>query len=381
MKKIDVSQCSLQHCLHEQTMIDILATLECRVENGNIYVPSFRSDLNCMQDIAEEIVRIWGYDKIPSSCIKAETTQGMRTPKQKLFVATEQLMYGMGISQIQTFSFISPKYYDAIALPADSALRTSVVISNPLGEDTSVMRTTALPSLMEVLQRNNNFSNQNVRLFEMATIYLPDEDITKLPEEKTVVTVGMYGDADFYDMKGAVENLLTMAGIKGAQYVACTENTSYHPGRCATVTTADGKYLGVFGQIHPVVADNYGMSIPVLYAEIDFDALFSVSNTEPDYKPLPKFPAATRDYAFVCEEELEVGKIMSVIAKAGGALVENVELFDIFRGEKLGAGKKSVAFRVTLRAADRTLTVEEADKISKKIVNDLKFKLGIALRA
>ncbi|MBR5602085.1 MAG: phenylalanine--tRNA ligase subunit beta, partial [Clostridia bacterium] len=367
--------------IDEQTMIDILATLECRVENGNVYVPSFRSDLGCMQDIAEEIVRIWGYDKIPSSCIKAETTQGMRTPKQKLFVATEQLMYGMGISQIQTFSFISPKYYDAIALPADSALRTSVVISNPLGEDTSVMRTTALPSLMEVLQRNNNFSNQNVRLFEMATIYLPDADITKLPEEKTVVTVGMYGDADFYDMKGAVENLLTMAGVKGAQYVACTENPSYHPGRCATVTTADGKYLAVFGQIHPVVADNYGMSIPVLCAEIDFDALFAVSNTEPDYKPLPKFPAATRDYAFVCAEELEVGKIMSVIAKAGGALVENVELFDIFRGEKLGAGNKSVAFRVTLRAADRTLTVEEADKISKKIINDLKFKLGIALRA
>ena len=367
--------------IDEQTMIDILATLECRVQDGNIYIPSFRSDLGCMQDIAEEIVRIWGYDKIPSSCIKAETTQGMRTPKQKLFVATEQLMYGMGISQIQTFSFISPKYYDAIALPADSALRTSVVISNPLGEDTSVMRTTALPSLMEVLQRNNNFSNQNVRLFEMATIYLPDADPAKLPEEKTVVTVGMYGDADFYDMKGAVENLLKMAGVKAPVYTACTENPSYHPGRCATVTTADGKYLGVFGQIHPVVADNYGMSIPVLCAEIDFDALFEVSNTEPDYKPLPKFPAATRDYAFVCEEELEVGKIMSVIAKAGGTLVENVELFDIYRGEKLGAGKKSVAFRVTLRASDRTLTVEEADKISKKIINDLKFKLGIALRA
>ena len=181
-------------------------------------------------------------------------------------------------------------------------------------------------------------------------------------------------------MKGAVENLLKMAGVKAPVYTACTENPSYHPGRCATVTTADGKYLGVIGQIHPVVADNYGMNIPVLCAEIDFDALFAVCNTEPDYKPLPKFPAATRDYAFVCEEELEVGKIMSVIAKAGGALVENVELFDIYRGEKLGAGTKSVAFRVTLRAADRTLTVEEADKISKKIINDLKFKLGIALR-
>jgi phenylalanyl-tRNA synthetase beta chain len=172
-----------------------------------------------------------------------------------------------------------------------------------------------------------------------------------------------------------------MAGVKGAQYTACSENPSYHPGRCAVVTTADGKYLAVFGQIHPVVAGNYGMNVPVLCAEIDFDALFEVSNTEPDYKPLPKFPAATRDYAFVCAEELEVGKIMNVIAKAGGALVEKVELFDIFRGEKLGVGNKSVAFRVTLRAADRTLTVEEADKISKKIINDLKFKLGIALRA
>ncbi|MBQ5662240.1 MAG: phenylalanine--tRNA ligase subunit beta [Clostridia bacterium] len=361
-------------------MLNTLTHLGCRVEDGKIYVPSFRADLGCMNDIAEEVCRIYGYDKIESSSMNAETTLGGRSPKQLFEVSTEAAMVGMGYSQIQTYSFISPKYYDKIRMPADSTLRRSVVISNPLGEDTSVMRTTALPSMMEVLARNNNFNNEKVRLFEIATIYLPKESANELPEERRVLTLGAYGATDFYAMKGICENMLALAGIGKAVFTACTENDSYHPGRCAKILLEDGTELGIFGQAHPLMAKNYDFSAPVFVAELDFDALFASGNTEKIYRPLPKYPATTRDFSFVCDEDMEVGAIEGVMEKAGGKLVESVALFDIYRGPQVGEGKKSVSLRVTLRASDRTLTVEEADKVSKKILNDLKFKMGLELR-
>ena len=363
-------------------MKDVLERLECKVHGDKITVPSFRADLTCMQDIAEEIIRIYGYNKIKSTCIYAETTQGGRTPKQQYEVDTENLMYGMGFDQIETFSFISPKFYDKIRMPEDSVLRKSVVISNPLGEDTSVMRTTALPSMLDVVARNINFSNEDVRLFEMATIYIPNEDTSLLPAENKVITLGAYGKGeDFYSIKGAVENILASAGIEKARFEAYADDKAYHPGRCAKVLTADGKELGIFGQIHPLTAKNYDIDIPVYAGQLSFDAIWDAADMTIDYKPLPKFPASTRDFSFVCDEELTVGAISEVIAKAAGKLLEDVKLFDIFRGEKLGAEKKSVSFRVTLRASDRTLTVEEADKASAKIIKALDEKLGIALRS
>ncbi len=365
----------------ESHMVKTLVGLGCRVEDGKIYVPTYRADLACMNDIAEEVCRIYGYDQIESSRMNAETTLGGRNEKQLFEVNTEKALVGMGHSQIQTYSFISPKYYDKIRMPADDARRRSVVISNPLGEDTSVMRTTALPSMMEVLARNNNFNNEAVRLFEIASIYLPKESADELPDEKKVLTLGLYGGVDFYSLKGVCENLLALAGIKKATYTACSENPSYHPGRCASIQAADGTKIGIFGQAHPLMASNYGFSAPVFVAELDFDALFALAETEKVYAPLPKYPATTRDFSFVCPEELEVGAIMTVMEKAGGKLVESVALFDIYRGPQVGEGKKSVSLRVTLRASDRTLTVEEADKASKKILNDLKFKLGLELRA
>ena len=362
-------------------MESTLTRLGCRLEDDKIIVPSFRADLACMNDIAEEVCRIYGYDKIETSYMNAETTLGGRNKKQTFEVDVEKALVGMGLSQIHTFSFISPKFYDKIRMPENSPLRRSVVISNPLGEDTSVMRTTALPSMMEVVARNCNFNNEAVSLFELASIYLPNEDSKQLPEERRVLTLGAYGaSTDFYALKGVCENLLKLAGIQGATFTAYTENASYHPGRCATVTAADGKQLAVFGQAHPLMTANYGLSIPVFIAELDFDAIFEASNTEKAYRPLPKYPATTRDFSFVCDEEMEVGAIESVMAKAGGKLVENVALFDIYRGPQIGENKKSVSLRVTLRAADRTLTVEEADKVSKKILNDLKFKMGITIR-
>jgi phenylalanyl-tRNA synthetase beta chain len=361
----------------EARMVEILEALACRVENGQITVPSFRADLACMNDIAEEIMRIYGYDKIVSTNIVAETTEGGRTPKQAFGISVENALYGMGLDEIQTFSFISPKFYEKIRLP--EAQRRSVVISNPLGEDTSVMRTTALPSMLDVLARNANFNNENVRLFEMGSIYLPDEDATKLPYEGKMLTLGMYGDADFYTVKGVIENLLALAAIKGAEWTAVSDNASYHPGRCAKVTVGDVQ-LAVFGQIHPVVAENYGMSMPVYAAEIDFDQLFNVRTAKKAYKPLPKFPAITRDFSFVCDEALEVGKIMAVMQKAGGKQCEGVTLFDIYRGAQIGEGKKSVSLRMTLRADDHTLTVEDADKVSKKVLTLLDRELGLTLR-
>ena len=363
-----------------QHMVKTLESLGCKVADGKITVPSYRADLACMNDIAEEVVRVWGYDRIESSRMNAETTLGGRSPRQQYELETELQLTGLDLSQIHTFSFISPKSYDKIRLPADSPLRRSVVISNPLGEDTSVMRTTALPSMMEVLARNNNFNNENVRLFELATVYLPHENPDELPDEKRVLTLGLYGGADFYTIKGVCEAILNRGGV-AADFLAETENPSYHPGRCAKIVAEDGTVLGVLGQADPRMAANYGFSQPVLIAELAFDDIFARVNPKKTYKPLPKYPATTRDFSFVCDEDTEVGAIEGVMKRAGGKLVEKISLFDIYRGDQLGEGKKSVSLRVTLRAPDRTLTVEEADKVSKKILNDLKFRMGLILRS
>ncbi len=365
--------------LTEDYMKQILTALACRIEGDNIIVPSFRADLGCMNDIAEEIIRIYGYNKIESTRIKAETTQGGRTPKQKLKVDVTDLLCDLGLNEIQTYSFISPKYYDKIRMAEGDSRRKSIVISNPLGEDTSVMRTTALPSMLEVVARNNNLSNENVSLFEMASTYIPDESPEKLPFEGVSLTLAMYGDTDFYKLKGVCEAVFTLAGICDTHYEAYSEDNAFHPGRCASVS-ANGKTLATLGQIHPLTAENYGFDMPVYAAVIDFDALFEASSREKHYTPLPKYPASTRDFSFVCEEALEVGSIFESVRRAGGKLVEDIKLFDIYRGAQVGEGKKSVSIRVTLRAADRTLTVEEAEKTSRKILGDLEHKLGITLR-
>ena len=366
--------------ISEEFMVETLEKLECKVEGGVITVPSFRNDLTCMNDIAEEIIRIYGYNDIKSSKIKAENTAGGRTPQQQFKVDLSDALCGMGLDEITTFSFISPKYYDKIRLPEDESVRRSIVISNPLGEDTSIMRVTALPSMMEALALNNNMGNEDVCLYEMGNIYIPAPEEDDLPCESNVLTLGMYGNVDFYTMKGVIEGALALGKIKGVTYEAVTDNATFHPGRCARLVAADGEFLGIFGQLHPLTAQNYGFTTPVYAAELDFDAIFEHRDGLIEYKPLPKFPASTRDFSFVCNEDLEVGKLSALIARAGGKLVEDVELFDIYRGTQLGEGKKSVSFRVTLRASDRTLTVEEADKVSTKILSSLEHQLGLTLR-
>ncbi len=365
--------------LPEEEMKKILSTLEFTIDGDKIIPPSFRADITCMNDVAEEIARIYGYNKITSSLMKGETTQGGYTKKQKFEIDVERAMCGMGLNQIQTFSFISPKFYDKVRLPADSNLRKSVVISNPLGEDTSIMRTVALPSILEVIARNCNFNNENVRLFEIATVYIPTGENT-LPNENKVICAAMYGDCDFYAMKGVCENIFKLAAIKNVSISSVCDNPSYHPGRCAKIT-ANGKYIGILGQIHPLTAQNYGIDVPVYACELDFEAIFEMMSDTKLYTPLPKFPATTRDFSFVCDEAIEVGTIEAEMAKAGGKLVEDIALFDIYRGPQVGENKKSVSLRVTLRASDRTLTVEEAEKVSSKILAAIEKTLGITLRA
>ena len=372
--------------LSEEYMKDVLGKLEFTFDGDKVIAPSFRSDITCMNDLAEEIIRIYGYNEIPTGTMCAEATRGGRSEKQSFELATEQAMYGMGYSQIHTFSFISPKYYDKIRMPEDSALRRSVVIQNPLGEDTSVMRTTAIPSMLEVLARNNNFSNENVSLFEMASVYYPNEDESRLPEEKKVLTIGKYTAIGaeigmcFTELKGAVENVLALARLSGVSFKACSDDATYHPGRCAKIFAADGTELGIFGQLHPLTAANYGIDTPTCVAALDFDAIFALRAGTVEYKPLPKFPATTRDFSFVVDEDMEAATLETTMARAGGKLVESVALFDIYRGEKIGEGKKSVSLRVSLRASDRTLTVEEADKVAAKILGAMEHQLGITIR-
>jgi phenylalanyl-tRNA synthetase beta chain len=366
--------------LDAEYMKDVLRKLEFKVDGDTLTVPSFRADCRCMNDIAEEILRIYGYNTIKSTLFVTPITSGGRTPIQRFELLCAETLCAMGLYECETFSFISPKYYDKINLPEDDKRRSSVVISNPLGEDTSVMRTTAIPSMLEVLARNNNYHSEKTALFEMSKIYIPDADSTKLPEERRQIVIGFFRDGDFYTLKGICEALFEKAGIKGAIYTAESADPTFHPGRCATISV-DGTFIGILGEVHPEVQANYEIDTPVYIANLDFENLFAKSKLDKAFKPLPKFPAMTRDFALVCDETMEVGQVEAVIRKAGGKTVESVKLFDVYRGKQLGEGKKSVAFNVALRASDHTLTDEEADKTVKKILTLLERELNVTLRA
>ncbi len=369
--------------LDQAYMEQVLERLGFVCRDGMVEVPSWRADVECMEDLAEEVVRIYGYNKIPSTEFKGPMTQGGRNKKQQFEVRVSDALCDMGMDEIHTFSFISPRYYDKIRMAQDDPRRKSVVIKNPLGEDTSVMRTTALPSMLEALSYNYSQKNQNVHLCEMASLYLPVAG-EQLPKEPKSLVLGFYennmdSSACFYRMKGYVEAILSLAGIAGIQYVSQADNRAFHPGRCAEIML-DEICLGVFGEMHPAVCETYGFGVPAYGAELDFDALFQARKTKFEYTPLPKYPALERDFSFVCDEELETGAVREVMLRAGGKMVVDVSLFDVYRGPQVGEGKKSVSFAVMLRAADRTLTDEEADAIAEKIMKRLHEEYGVVLR-
>ena len=364
--------------ISKEDMIRYLELLEVPVENDTILVPSFRPDLNLMADIAEEVGRSFGYNEIPTTAFRT-STQGGYSPAMILENKAGALCRSLGYSEIITYSFVSPTIFDQIRIPADSELRNVLRIQNPLGEDTSVMRTTALPSMLDILSRNYAYHNKAAKLYELAKIYLPVEGEV-LPSEPKYLMLGSYGAGEnFFALKGEVEAVLSGLRIPKASYTATSENPSYHPGRCAKVSVS-GIEVGYIGQIHPLVAENYGISTEVYCAQINFTALQELQLPEPTYTPLPKYPSVTRDLSFICAEEITVAQAEAVIEKAGGKLLRGIRLFDVYRGTGIAEGQKSLAFSLELRADDRTLTDSDSEQVLSKIITALTEELNAAQR-
>lgn len=359
-------------------MIDALSRLEVKVdaEKNELTVPSFRMDLECEADIAEEVARLYGYDKIPSTLISGETTMGGLSKDQTLTNKIKAALVGQGYYEINTYSFVSPKSLDMIN--AGEELRNVISITNPLGEDTSVMRTTTIPSMLEVLARNYNHKNKDVCLFELGTVYIAKElPLTALPKEKKIITLGGYGSMDFYDLKGAVEEMFEYMGVRGYSFDSAKANPIYHPGKSADVYI-NRKKVGTIGEVHPDVAENYDIS-ETYVGEIELDAVLANAGSEIKYKQLSRFPAVTRDIAMLVDDSVKVAEIETVIRKAGGNLLEELNLFDVYKGSQIPEGKKSVAYSAVYRA-DKTLKEEEINKIFNKTVKSLEHVLGAVLR-
>ncbi len=362
----------------EADMVKYLNLLEIPVVDGKIQVPSWRPDLNLMADIAEEVGRSYGYNEIPTTDFKT-STQGGYSPVMKFEAKAGTLCRALGYDEIITYSFVSPAIFDQIRIPADSQLRNTLKIQNPLGEDTSVMRTTALPSMLDILSRNSAYHNKSAKLYELAKIYLPVEG-APLPEEPKILMIGSYGNKeDFFSVKGDLEAVLSGLNLPSARYSADATNPSYHPGRCAKVTIGDTE-VGYIGQVHPLVCKNYGMDAEVYCCEINFTKLFALQLPEPTYVPLPKYPSVSRDLSVVCAEEITVAQAEDVITLAAGKLLRSVKLFDIYRGTGIEDGKKSLAFSLELRADDRTLTDADSEQVMQKVVSALAEKLNAVQR-
>ena len=362
-----------------ETMQDILRSLGFGVEGKTISVPSWRGDVGHYSDLAEEVARFYGYNNIPCALVSGQSTLGGYSEEQLLEQRLGALCRAAGYDEIITYSFISPTYYDKIRMPANSPERESFRILNPLGEDTSIMRTTTLPSMLEILTRNYNFRNKEVKLYELGrTYHLGGED--GLAIEKKYLSLGTYGaKVNFFSVKGLVEAILKDIRADNVRFEACTDNPSYHPGRCAEVYAGD-ECIGVFGQIHPLVAANYGVDAELYCAELSLEKLMGACGSDPVYKPLPKFPAVTRDIAVVCDKAITVARLIDCIMSAGGQYLKNCELFDIYTGSHIAPGKKSVAFSLTLRADDQTLTDEHAEETMRNVLDALERDLGASMR-
>lgn len=364
-----------------EAMVKIFDALEIKTDLDKMTVtpPSFRPDLVGEADIAEEVARFYGYDKIPVTLLSGEATCGKKNERQQMQDKVSEALAAQGMYEIYTYTFTSPSVFDKLNIPSDSDLRNTVKISNPLGEDTSVMRTTTIASMLDILSRNYNYRNALARLFEVGKVFIPTEE-GKLPNEPVKITMGIYGDnTDFYDIKGVCESLFDALNVSGVKYEAVTDNPTFHPGRCAKIS-ASGKELGIIGEIHPAVSRKFEIETPVYIAELDFENVFLNSKTEVKFKELPKFPAVTRDIAMLVDKEIPVADIEAVIAKASGKMLETLTLFDVYEGKQIPEGKKSVAYSAVYRAADRSLTGEEVQKVFDKVVRNLEGQLGAQLR-
>lgn len=362
----------------KEQMVKILTDLQFQLEGDEIIVPSFRSDVEHKADIAEEIARFYGYNNIPTTIAKG-SPEGGYNEYQKFERVVNQNMLAQGMYEIMTYSFVSPKQYDKIRLPKDDPKRQSVVIRNPLGEDTSIMRTNAIPSMMDILSKNYNNRNGAVSLYEIGNEYIPVEG-ELLPDEVPNLVLGMYGDdKDFFTLKGVVENLLDTLAIRAYDVDAKSDDPTFHPGRCA-VLSKDGEEFGIIGEVHPLVCANYGINTRVYVGKLKLRKLFAMMDTQRSYVPMPKFPASTRDLALLCDDALPVMTMEKAIKAAAGKILEKIELFDVYKGSQIAQGKKSVAFNISMRASDRTLTDEEVNSAMSKILKALE-ELGAQIRS
>ena len=349
-------------------------------DNNELIIPTFRQDLNRDADMAEEVARFFGYDNIPTTLPKGETTMGKVSFEQRIEDVAGEIAQFCGFSEAMTYSFESPKVFDKLKLEPDSSYRKTVVISNPLGEDFSVMRTLPLNGMLTSLATNYNRRNKNVKLYEMAKVYLPDEDTEKLPEEKVMFTLGFFGEGDFFTMKGVVEEFLDRVGMRVKPVYNPQAGIPFlHPGRQAAIEYNETE-IGYLGEVHPDVADNYGIGEKAYIAVIDIPAVTELASFDRKFTGIAKFPAVSRDISMLVPKNILVGTIENIIEKRGGKLVENFSLFDIYEGSQIQEGFKSVAYTISFRAKDRTLEDKDITPVMDKILKDLS-DIGIELRS
>ena len=350
------------------------------MNTNELTIPTFRQDLHCMADLAEEVARLYGYDKLPATLPRGEATVGKKQFHMLVEDVARDVCENNGFSGGMTYSFESPKVYDKLLIPQDSDIRKAIVISNPLGEDFSIMRTISLNGMITSLATNFNRRNKDARLYEIGNIYLPKQlPLTELPEERKMLTLGMYGQCDFFNMKGVLEELFEKLGLHHAfTYNPKGGYPFLHPGRQAAIQNGED-VIGYIGQLHPEVVDNYNMKGEVYVAVVDLPKLTALASFDRKYEGIAKFPASTRDLSMVMSKDIFVGQVEEVIKKYGGNLLENYELFDVYEGEQVGRGKKSVAYTMTFRAKDRNLEASEVNAITDKIIAGLQ-KMGIELR-
>ena len=364
--------------ISKEFMVKALTALEFTVENDVITVPSFRPDVLGMADVAEEVLRIYGYDKLCSTPLRGETTDGVRTFSQKIAAQAKRILCACGLYEVVTYSFTNPNFADKLRLPADDARRKSVVITNPLGEENSVMRTTLLSSMLEVVSRNINLKNSAARFFELGKIY-EEADGELLPNEKNILSVGMYGGCDFYDAKGVIETLLESLGIAKCRWLPVSDDASFHPGRCAALLIKNTQ-VGILGQVHPEVCDNYGIGGEIYLAQLDFDAITEAAKPMKQYKPLPKYPAVVRDLAILASDSTLAADIEAIIRKKAGNIFSSLSLFDVYKGKQIPEGKKSMAYKLTLQSDEKTLAEEDISGAVDSILKSLKKELDADLR-
>lgn len=368
--------------ISEEMMVKYLESLEFKVEKKEdleVLVPTFRDDVEGEADLIEEISRLYGYNNIPSELMDTTFTQGGISYRQKIRNIAKNNMVAQGLYEVVTYTFVSPGVYNKINLKAENPLRNAIKLINPLGEDQSIMRTTMLPNILEVISRNYNRKIADGRFFELSRIYLADKlPLEDLAKEKETLAIGMYGDVDFFDIKGVIENLMDVLNIKRYRILSSTHD-SMHPGRTAELLI-NNKRVGYLGEVHPEVLDKYDIPVRVYAAELDFEEIIDQSNLNVSYRPLPKYPSVARDIAVVVAEEITAGQVEEIIKNKGGKLVKEVKLFDIYRGSQIPDGYKSMAYSIVYRSDEKTLSEDDVNKVHTRIVNSLVNQVGASLR-